>query len=135
MTADAEFQRLADQVMMAGRPFGHRQHVQLAWLAVRHYGCASAATVHLTRWLRHLTAAVGKPEKYHHTMSRAWVELVAHHAASGGDFDALVERHPELLDKNLLARHYSHDVLMGAAARSCWVEPDLRPLPAAHPSA
>jgi hypothetical protein len=31
-------------------------------------------------WLRQVAAYEKVPRKYHHTMSRAWVELVAHHA-------------------------------------------------------
>jgi hypothetical protein len=129
---DAEFQRLADRVQVAGRRFGHREHVQLAWLSVRHYGGAEPATARLTEWLRHLTAAAGRPQKYHYTVSRAWVELVAHHLAEepvADDFDAFAARHPGLLDKRLLGRHYSSPVLASAAARREWVEPDLRPFP------
>jgi hypothetical protein len=129
--SDPEFQRLVDRVTADGQRFGHRRHVELARLAVRHYGGAELATERLTAWLRQMTAAAGKPQKYHHTVSQAWVQLVAHHLAAcpSDDFDSFAAGYPELLDKRLLSRHYSSVVLASPAARSCWVEPDLRPFP------
>ena len=127
---DPEFRRLVDVVTAGGQRFGHRRHVQLAWLAVRHYGGAEAATERLTAWLRQVTAAAGRPKKYHYTVSRAWVELVAHHVARPyDDFESFAAAHPQLLDKRLLGRHYSSAVLASEAARTGWVEPDVRPFP------
>jgi hypothetical protein len=75
----------------------------------------------------------GAPQKYHATVSRAWVEIVGHHVAmsTDDDFDTFAERHPRLLDKRLLTHHYQSSTLATAEARSGWVEPDLTPLPAA----
>jgi hypothetical protein len=44
---------------------------------------------------------------------------------SVADFDAFAERHPALLDKRLLTRHYTAAVLASPQARAGWVEPDL----------
>jgi hypothetical protein len=46
----------------------------------------------------------GAPQKYHATVSRAWVELVGYHVDEhpDGDFDAFVEQNSALLDKRLL---------------------------------
>ena len=54
--------------------------------------------------------------------------IVAHHVAadpSVTDFDAFAERHPALLDKRLLTRHYSAATLASPQARAGWIEPDL----------
>lgn len=125
----AGLQRAADELLAYG--FHHREHVQVAWLSVCHLGRAESAVLWFTGWLRRLTAAAGQPAKYHHTMSRAWVELVAHHAGQppDADFDAFTARCPDLLDKRLLDHHYSPAVLASAEARGGWVEPDLRPFP------
>ena len=112
-----------------GGPFRHRQHVHLAFIAVRRFGAAHAADK-VGSWIRCLTAHA--PQKYHATITRAWAELVAQHAAadpSVTDFDAFAERHPALLDKRLLARHYTAAALASPQARSGWVEPDLAPFP------
>jgi hypothetical protein len=108
-----------------GGAFRHRQHVHLAFIAVRRFGAAHAAEK-VGSWIRCLTAHA--PQKYHATITRAWTEIVAHHVAadpSVADFDAFAERHPALLDKRLLTRHYTAAVLASPQARAGWVEPDL----------
>jgi hypothetical protein len=108
----------------AGGAFGHRQHVHLAFIAVRRYGTEHAPDK-VSGWLRHLTAHA--PQKYHATVTRAWTEIVARHVAadpSVTDFDAFAERYPALLDKRLLTRHYTAATLASPQARAGWVEPD-----------
>jgi hypothetical protein len=124
----AEMAELLGQVAPAGGRFGHREHIHLAYLAVRRYGTAGAAA-RMGQWLRHLTAYEGAPQKYNATVTRAWTELVGHHVADEPDFDAFAERHPQLLDKRLLSRHYSAAVLASAPARTGWAEPDIAPFP------
>jgi hypothetical protein len=45
------------------------------------------------------------------------------------DFAAFADAHPALLDKRLLARHYSSRALASPAARTGWLEPDLAAFP------
>lgn len=119
------------QVVPAGGAFRHRQHIHLAFLAVQRYGAARAAEV-VAGWIRHIAAYERAPQKFNATVTRAWTEIVAHHVAAGPpgiDFDSFAQRSPALLDKRLLARHYSARVLASAAARTGWVEPDLAPFP------
>jgi hypothetical protein len=128
------FDALMAEVMARADRFGHRQHVHLTWLAVRRYG-TDAAIALVSDGIRRTARYAGAPQKYHATVSRAWVEIVAHHATdratdpAGDDFDAFAERYPALLDKRLLTRHYRPSTLAGADARAGWVPPDLRPLP------
>jgi hypothetical protein len=44
-------------------------------------------------------------------------------------FEAFVERHPQLLDQRLIFRHYRPGTLAAPMARREWVGPDLRPFP------
>jgi hypothetical protein len=107
--------------------FRHRQHIHLAFLAVRRYGTARA-TDKIGAWLRHLTAHA--PQKYNATVTRAWTEIVGHHVAADPavtDFEAFAERNPALLDKRLLTRHYTAAALASPQARAGWVEPDVAP--------
>jgi hypothetical protein len=126
--------------------FGHRQHIHLAFLAVRRYGMPDAVEK-VCGWIRQLAVYKRAPQKYHHTVSRAWVELVAHHVDSGErgrsvaeastpqvdsgdtDFEAFARRYPALLDKRLLTRHYRSSTLAADAARHGWTPPDLTPFP------
>ncbi|MFF7992146.1 hypothetical protein ACFZDG_20405 [Kitasatospora xanthocidica] len=149
------FGALLREAMTGAERFGHRQHVHLTWLAVRRHGAEAALDLIADGILRTATAA-GAPGKFHVTMTRAWVELVAHHAGdvpgSGQhegregregpesheehgsfeefeEFEAFAARCPELLDKELLARHYRPGTLTDERARTTWVEPDLAPFP------
>lgn len=113
----------------AGR-FGHREHVHLTWLAVRRYGMPAAIEV-VSDGLLSTARYSDAPQKYHATMSRAWVELVAHHVehSPAADFDAFASANRALLDKRLLARFYNSSTLAAATARTTWVEPDRAPFP------
>ena len=90
------------------------------------------AIARICDWIRRIAAYERAPQKYHHTVSRAWVEIVAHHVDADpdcADFGTFADRHPALLDKRLLTRHYRSSTLAAAPARSGWVEPDLLPFP------
>ncbi|GAA1512734.1 hypothetical protein GCM10009827_028820 [Dactylosporangium maewongense] len=129
--ADAgPFEALFAEVVGAAGRFGHREHVHVTWLAVRRHGTAAAVEL-ISDGIRRTARYAGVPQKYHATVSRAWVELVACHDEPGGDdFDAFLARFPDLLDKRLLTRFYRSATLASEAARTGWVEPDLRPIPA-----
>ncbi|MFE0512944.1 hypothetical protein [Streptomyces sp. NPDC058964] len=124
------FQELMGEVMATAERFGHRQHIHLTWLAVRRHG-TDAAVVLVSDGIRRTARYAGAPQKYNATVSRAWVELVGHHAGrtDTADFGAFAEQHPALLDKRLLNRFYRPSTLASAPARTGWVEPDLEPFP------
>jgi hypothetical protein len=82
--------------------------------------------------LRRRTEYAGKPQKYHHTVSHAWGELVAHHVDDAPTFAGVLERNPALLDKRLLMRHYRSTTLASPGAREAWCPPDLTPFPFAR---
>jgi hypothetical protein len=136
-TLPAELAEILEEIIPPGtgpgaapdRAFRHRQHIHLAFIAVRRYGTAQAAEK-IGAWLRHLTAHA--PQKYHATITRAWTELVGHHVAADSsvtDFEAFAEQNPALLDKRLLTRHYTAAALASPAARAGWVEPDVAGFP------
>jgi hypothetical protein len=127
----AELAAVLAEIVPPGGPFGHREHIHLAYIAVQRYGPGQAATV-VASWIRHLAAYHRAPHKFHATVTRAWVEIVAHHMAAGPpapDFAAFAGRNPSLLDKRLLTRHYSSRALASAAAKTGWLEPDLASFP------
>ncbi len=128
---DPDLAALLPEITGPSGQFRHRQHIHLAFLAVRRYGMPEATT-RICDWIQRIAAYERAPQKYHHTVSRAWVELVAHHVGADpdcADFGTFADRYPALLDKRLLARHYRSSTLAAAPARSGWVEPDLLPFP------
>jgi hypothetical protein len=126
----AGFDALMAEVMATASRFGHRQHVHLTWLAVRRHGVAAAITL-VSDGIQRTARYAGVPQKYHATVSRAWVELVGHHTAElgGADFATFAGHHPALLDKRLLTRFYRPATLGSTRAKAGWVEPDLAPFP------
>lgn len=124
------FDELMAEATARADAFGHREHVHLTWIAVRRVGMPAAIAV-VSNGIQRAARYAKAPQKYHLTVSRAWVELVAHHTAEHDlpDFTAFAERNPALLDKRLLTRFYRSATLAGARARTTWVEPDLAPFP------
>jgi hypothetical protein len=128
---DPELAAILPEITGPGGQFRHRQHINLAFYAVRRYGMPGAIAA-VCAWIQQIAAYQRAPQKYHHTVSRAWVELVAYHVAEDpdcADFDAFADRNAALLDKRLLSRHYRSATLAAAAARRGWEEPDLLPFP------
>jgi hypothetical protein len=129
MPADP-FDQFFELATADGRRFGHREHVHLTWLAVRRCGRRAAIDV-VSDGIRRTARYAGAPQKYHATVSRAWVEVVAHHAevTPTDDFEEFAVTNPELLDKRLLSRFYSSALLASGAARIGWALPDREPFP------
>jgi hypothetical protein len=129
----AGFADLMAEVMATAEHFGHRQHIQLTWLAVRRYGTTAAVRL-VSAGIQSTARYAGVPQKYNATVSRAWVELVGHHTAEQDtdDFAAFADHHAALLDKRLLTRFYRPATLASTQARTGWVEPDLAAFPWRH---
>jgi hypothetical protein len=108
-------------------PFHHRDHLRVTFLYLRRFGEQETQARLGPAILRYATARNGA-EKYHQTITIAWIRLVAAASAGAEDFDAMLAAHPELLEKTLLERYYSPAVLGSPEARATWVEPDREPL-------
>ena len=127
----AEFVRQFEAGEYPGEKFHHGDHIRLAWIYVDSLGAAAAEEQIRTSILKFATH-LNHPEKYHDTITRAWMRLVVFAHAIGpqrGDFAAFIDRHRWLLERNTLETFYSKPHLMSDAARNGWVEPDRRPLP------
>lgn len=128
---DEEFLRAFETCELPNTAFHHGDHVRAAWLYVRRFGESDAATRLSERILRFATH-YGSPQKYHYTMTVAWVRLIA---AAQRDtpnvvrFEDFLAAHPHLLDMRALSKYYSASRLGSAAARAEWIEPDLQMLP------
>jgi hypothetical protein len=128
---DDEDWRILHEILGRGAGFGHRQHVELAWRYLGRHDAGVAADS-VAAAIAAVAAAHSQPAKFHQTMTRAWVQCVAVHAQRwpAADFEAFLKRNPQLLDGGLLGHFYSAELLGSPGARSQWVTPDLRALPA-----
>lgn len=129
--SDEEFLRAFEDLSFPANQFHHREHIRVAWLYLKSSDATRAAermTAGILRFANHH----GATQKYHHTLTLAWMRLVAAALVETPEchkFTQFLAEHPELADKDLLKRYYSAEVLQSNAAREGWVEPDLQPLP------
>jgi hypothetical protein len=134
--SDEAFVEQMEACCLRNEDFHHADHVRLAWIYLGMLPEPEAAE-RMAAALRKFSAHAGRANRYHHTMTLAWVRLVAAARAampSASSFAELITAHPHLADQKALLRHYSQTCLDSPDARAGWVTPDLQPLPIASES-
>jgi hypothetical protein len=128
--ADVQLRDQFESQTLANAAFRHREHVRLTWIYLT-TDPADAVADRLCTSLLSLATSHGVPERFHHTLTVAWVRIIeaARREHPNLRFDALVEACPGLLDKDAPLAFYTRDHLYSDEARKLWVEPDLKPLP------
>jgi hypothetical protein len=91
--------------------FDHVAHIRLAIDCIETAASLDEATAQMAAILRDKAEQAGVPGKYHETVTRFWMHMVA-----------------RVLDKDLPKAYYSEAALASDAARTGWLDPDLRPL-------
>ena len=71
--------------------FSHREHVELTWTYLDRHGFEDAALA-VAAAIRHVARLHGAPNRYHETLTRTWVLLVAVHRSwnPGRTFDEFI---------------------------------------------
>jgi len=129
--SDQDFLRAFEELSFPTELFHHREHIRVAWLYLKSTDASRAAEL-MSEGIRRFANHHGATQKYHHTLTLAWMRLVAAALVvtpEGHAFERFFSAHPELKDTSLLAKYYSKELLQSAGAREGWVEPDLQPLP------
>jgi hypothetical protein len=129
--SDEEFLRAFEDLSFPADLFHHREHIRVAWLYLKSSDATRAAE-RMSEGIRRFANHHGATQKYHHSLTLAWMRLVAAALVETPErsaFEQFLAAHPELKDTILLDKYYSKEVLQAAAAREGWVEPDLQPLP------
>lgn len=124
---------LSDDELMAGfagaalaaNAFHHVDHVRVAWLYLRRYEPAEA----LRRYgadIRRLAAAHGAPQRYHETITWAYLLLIRERVEEVESWAEFRDRNPDLLDwrRPLINRYYTPELLASDRARQRFVLPD-----------
>jgi O-phosphoseryl-tRNA(Cys) synthetase len=107
--SDEAFIRAFESGQIPPEDFHHADHVRLALAYLMDSASVADAAERMASSLRAFARAAGHEDKYHHTLTVAWVRLVA-----------------RLLDKSLPLAYYSNDRLFSREARERWVEPDVQ---------
>jgi hypothetical protein len=125
--ADEEFAAAVERCEAPNEGFHHRDHLRLAWIYLRRYGREEAA-VRIAATIQRFATHHGQPDRYHETMTQAWLRLVA--STGESSFDEALAARPELLDVNCLRAYYSAELLESKEAKARFMDPDLAALPA-----
>jgi hypothetical protein len=115
----------------------HSAHLAVAlWYLTRHP--KAVATQLIREGIQRYNVAMGIPQAkesgYHETITLFWIEIVARFLMEQSDNSSMLSQIHTLLqrhdDPDLMFQYYSCDRLMSWEARTNWLEPDLKPLPA-----
>ncbi|MET0533588.1 MAG: hypothetical protein ABW171_05130 [Steroidobacter sp.] len=108
--------------------FDHRLHLSLAWTYLQRDGFPEGA-LHFRRHLKSYVAKVGAENKYHETITWAYMvmlnEELSLRSPPGESFEAMIQRRPDLLDhrSGAIARRYSKSQLDLSDARRVFLLP------------
>ena len=126
---DAELVAQFEALAIAPAEFRHRDHVRLAAAMLRGSDFGDAA-VRFRRALRRFAEAAGVPDKFHETLTWAYLAVIARRMAedpAATSSHALVTRHPDLVDHRggAVARHYDIAAITASPlARAVFVLPE-----------
>jgi hypothetical protein len=130
---DALFTRAFERGEVPPAEFDHRAHMRVAWVYLREFGSRDRAIDRMREQIQWFAARAGASQKYHETITVAWMALLDQARAAlpaGAELAEAVHAYPALADKDLPLRFYSRPLLFSEAARARWIAPDLAPLDA-----
>jgi hypothetical protein len=131
--SDLEFQRAFESGQVPPGDFNHLAHLRLAYVYIAQGGVQHAEQMMRESLLEFLLANGIPREKFHETLTRAWLMAVAHFMSrqSSESFPEFIGNSQPLLDTKVMLTHYSSEALFSDRARAAFVEPDIEPIP--HP--
>jgi|HubBroStandDraft_2_1064218.scaffolds.fasta_scaffold1275582_1 hypothetical protein len=128
---DEEFLRALEGCELPEEAFGHFAHVRAAYLYLLEGDFAGALT-RMRCVLRNYTSHLGKPGRYHETITVAYVALIQQHIyerGDGGGWTAFASENPELFQPGLLQHFYPRQQLESEMARRVFLLPHLASTP------
>ena len=105
---DAELVERFTEGSLPASAFGHREHVRLAFAVLARHPDFGVAAIAYRRMLRAFATANGAPDRYHETITWAYLAIVRGRMEGHAQSDAMLAANPDLLDHRhgALARHY-----------------------------
>ncbi len=115
--------------------FSHATHIKLAYCYLTKFGLEASKELMEKTLKNFLSHNSIDPNKYHKTLTQAWLIAVWHFMQKTDEMhaaDEFLEYNPVLLNKDILLSHYSYERLYSEQARKQFIEPDLNELPEYH---
>jgi hypothetical protein len=122
---DSEFLDALETCTLPPDAFGHAAHVRAAYLYAREHDFPEALG-RMRNALRAYTAALGKSDRYHETITTAFVALIAqrlHEHGDQGGWEGFARAHADLFDRDVLRAYIPASVLESDLARRVFVLP------------
>jgi hypothetical protein len=129
---DLEFLSAFESFELDAGSFRHREHLRVAYVLLSTHSVEDAHARLKSALLGYLAHLGVGDEKYHETLTRAWLLAVNHfmnQSAPSSCFDSFVANNDKLLDSAIMQTHYSKELLQTPRARRQFVPPDLEPIP------
>jgi hypothetical protein len=124
--SDTAFLQALETCVLPEADFGHTAHVRAAYLYLRGGDFANALP-RLQRAIRAYASSLGRPDRYHETITVAYLALIQQHIAirgDGGGWSGFERDNPELFDRDLLLQFYSRSQLQSGLARRLFLLPE-----------
>jgi hypothetical protein len=128
---DEEFLRDLEACTLSAHEFGHAGHVRACYLYLTSAGFTSALD-RITKVIRRYARSVGRPERYHETITVAHVAIIHEHLVErgdGGSWENFARQNPELFAADLLLNFYSRTQLESDRARRVFMLPRISSAP------
>ena len=122
---DQEFLRALESCTLAESQFGHAAHVRAVYLYLQQTDFAGVLD-RIRRTIRNFATHHGKPERYHETITVAYVALIQQHICergNGGGWESFARENPELFKPDLLGQLYPAGQLESEMARRVFLLP------------
>jgi len=103
--------------------FSHRHHVRIGYLYLKRYDFGEAVS-RVSNGLKALVAHLGLEDKYHETITVAYMALINERLGRDGDpgdWESFALANADLMDVDILYRYYDKDELFSDAARQTFV--------------
>jgi hypothetical protein len=129
--ADRAFRESFEACAIQPAAFTHEAHLRLAYVYLVECG-ASEAHQRMRQSLLAFLAHHGVPrEKYHETLTKAWVLAISHFMdrAPSESFAEFAANSRPLLNSKAMLTHYTPEKLFSPEARAGFVAPDLAAIP------
>jgi hypothetical protein len=126
---DAEFLRALESCSLPPGEFSHAAHVRAAYLYLRQDEFA-AALQRLRSAIRSYASHLGQPDRYHETVTVAYLALIQQHICergNSGGWAAFASDNPDLFQPGLLGQYYSRAQLDTDLARRVFLLPRSAP--------
>jgi len=131
--ADLAFRKEVESCDFNVAGFNHEAHLRLAYIYLLENPIDEAVErmrATISGLLEEMNIDIH--EKYHATLTRAWLLAVHHFMQTSGasrSAQEFLQLNPGLLDTEVMMTHYSSGRLFSDQARKSFLEPDLDPIP------